>query len=551
MNFNEFHVPYPVEDRYSKKVAYFSMEFATHQPLKIYSGGLGFLSGSHLRSAYELRQNLIGIGILWKYGYYDQERNQDQTLDVAWNEKQYSFLEDTGIKFQVSIHDHPVWVKVWYLNPETFKTAPLFLLSTDVPENDYVSQTITHRLYDANVATKVAQFILLGVGGAKLVDLIGFNPELYHLNEAHGISAAFYLYKKFGNDIEEVRKKLVFTTHTPEEAGNEKHDIYLCHSMSYFCGLSVDEVKSLYGEQSDQFNHSLAALRFAKLANGVSQLHGVVSRTMWGKHENICPIIAITNSQNWRYWADKQLYKFMEAGDDYSIDDRKKYLKKRAFDIVADQTGKIFNPDVFTIVWARRFAGYKRAGLIASDEKRFEALLNNPKYPVQVIWAGKPYPVDHPAISEFNQLVHLSKRHKNVAVVIGYELALSKRLKQAGDVWLNNPRVPREASGTSGMTAAMNGTINFSTDDGWIPEFINHGHNGFVVPKADYENMTVQEQDMYDYEKIYEILQKEILPLYYENYNTWRQVMKNGMRDVRFQFDSNRMAHEYYELLYK
>ncbi|HMT72428.1 MAG TPA: alpha-glucan family phosphorylase [Chitinophagaceae bacterium] len=551
MNFNEFQVPYPVEDRYAKKVAYFSMEFATHQPLKIYSGGLGFLSGSHLRSAYELRQNLIGIGILWKYGYYDQERNQDQTLDVAWNEKQYSFLEDTGIKFQVSIHDHLVWVKVWYLNPETFKTAPLFLLSTDVPENDYVSQTITHRLYDANVATKVAQFILLGVGGAKLVDLLGFNPSLYHLNEAHGISAAFYLYKKFGNNIEEVKKRLVFTTHTPEEAGNEKHDIYLCHSMSYFCGLSVDEVKALYGESSDQFNHSLAALRFAKLANGVSQLHGVVSRAMWGKYENICPIIAITNSQNWRYWADKQLYKFMEAGDDYGIDDRKKYLKKRAFDIVADQTGKLFNPDVFTIVWARRFAGYKRAGLIAADEKRFEELLNNSKYPVQVIWAGKPYPVDHPAISEFNQLVHLSKRHKNVAVLIGYELTLSKRLKQAGDVWLNNPRVPREASGTSGMTAAMNGTINFSTDDGWIPEFINHGHNGFVVPKADYDNMTVQEQDKYDYDKIYEILQNEILPLYYENYNTWRQIMKNGMRDVRFQFDSNRMAHEYYELLYK
>lgn len=247
---------------------------------------------------------------------------------------------------------------MWYLNPETFKTAPLFLLSTDVPENDYVSQTITHRLYDANVATKVAQFILLGVGGAKLVDLLGFKPELYHLNEAHGISAAFYLYKKFGN-IEDVRKRLVFTTHTPEEAGNEKHDIYLCHSMSYFCGLSVDEVKNLYSEPSDQFNHSLAALRFARLANGVSQLHGVVSRAMWGKYDKICPIIAITNSQNWRYWADKQLYKFMEAGDDYGIDDRKKYLKKRAFDIVADQTGKIFNPDVFTIVWARRFAGYK------------------------------------------------------------------------------------------------------------------------------------------------------------------------------------------------
>lgn len=551
MSFTNYSVPYPVEDRYSSRVAYFSMEFATHQPLKIYSGGLGFLAGSHLRSAYELRQNLIGIGILWKYGYYDQERNQDQTLDVAWNEKHYSFLEDTGIKFQINIHEHPVWVKVLYLNPDTFKTAPLFLLSTDVPENDYVSQTITHRLYDANVATKVAQFILLGVGGARLVDELNFKPDRYHLNEAHGLSAAFYLYKKYNYNLDEVKKRLVFTTHTPEEAGNEKHDIYLCHKMSYFCGLSVAEVKQLYGNDSDQFNHSLAALRFAKLANGVSQLHGKVSREMWSKFENICPIISITNAQNWRYWADKQLYKFNEAGDDYGIDDRKKYLKKRAFEIVADQTGKIFNPDVFTIVWARRFAGYKRAGLLTTAEERFHKLMTDTKYPVQIIWAGKPYPVDHPAISEFNQLVHLSTRYKNMAVLTGYELTLSKRLKQAADIWLNNPRVPREASGTSGMTAAMNGAINFSTDDGWIPEFINHGNNGFVVPKADYANMSVHDQDEYDLNKLYEILDQQILPLYYDNYNTWRSVMKNGMRDVRFQFDSNRMAHEYYDLLYK
>ena len=189
MSFRNFKVPYAVEERYSKKVAYFSMEFAVHQPLKIYSGGLGFLAGSHLRSAYELRQNMISIGILWKYGYYDQARNQDQTLQVGWMEKQAAFLEDTGIQFQVIIHEHPVWVKAWYLNPETFNSAPLFLLSTDLPENDYVSQTITHRLYDANVATKVAQFILLGAGGAKLVEELGFNPDLYHLNEAHGLSA--------------------------------------------------------------------------------------------------------------------------------------------------------------------------------------------------------------------------------------------------------------------------------------------------------------------------------------------------------------------------
>jgi len=550
MPFKNFNVPYPIEERYKKKIVYFSMEFAIHQPLKIYSGGLGYLSGSHLRSAYELHQNLIGIGILWKNGYYDQARNADQTLQVQWNEKTYNFLEDTGIKFQIKIHDHDVWVKAFYLNPEIFKSAPLFLLSTDLPENDYVSQTISHRLYDGNVATKVAQFILLGVGGAKLIDELNFNPDLYHLNEAHAVSAAFYLYNKFEN-IDEVKKRLVFTTHTPEEAGNEKHDIYLCEKMSYFCGMPLEQVRTLSGMTDDLFSHSLAALRFAHLANGVSQLHGEVSRLMWSRYPGICEIKSITNAQNWRYWADKQLYKAKDESNDVWFDDRKKYLKKRALDIVADQTGKLMDPNVLTIVWARRFAGYKRAELITRDHKRFEALLSNKKYPVQIIWAGKPYPLDYPAISDFNQLVHLSKQYKNVAVCIGYELTLSKRLKQAADIWLNNPRIPREASGTSGMTAAMNGAVNFSTDDGWIPEFINHGNNGFVVPPPDYMNMHVQQLDEYDLNKIYEILENEILPLYYDNHETWRQVVKNGMRDVQVKFDSNRMANEYYEILYK
>jgi starch phosphorylase len=550
MSFENYSVPYEAEARYSKKVAYFSMEFAIHQPLKIYSGGLGFLSGSHLRSAYELRQNLIGIGILWKEGYYDQARNTDQTLNVVWIDKIYNFLEDTGIMFQIPIHDHPVWVKVWYLNPKTFNTAPLFLLSTDVPENDYVSQTITNRLYDGNAATKIAQFILLGAGGAKLIDQLNFNPDLYHLNEAHAVSSVFYLFKKFGNK-EEVKKRLVFTTHTPEEAGNEKHDIFLCEKMSYFCGMPLAQVRELTGMTDDLFNHSLAALRFAHLANGVSQLHGEVSRQMWKKYEGICEIKSITNAQNWRYWADKQLYRAREEGNNSSFDDRKKYLKKRAFEIVADQTGKLMDPNVLTIVWARRFAGYKRAELLTRDHKRFEALLNNPKYPVQIIWAGKPYPLDFPAIADFNHLVSISKQYKNVAVCTGYELTLSKRLKQSADVWLNNPRVPREASGTSGMTAAMNGAVNVSTNDGWICEFINNGNNGFVVPPADYMNMHVEEQDEYDLNKLYEILENEILPIYYNDFDTWRQIVKNGMRDVQFQFDSNRMANEYYEILYK
>ena len=550
MDFKNYTMPFSINKDYSKKVAYFSMEFAIDQALKIYSGGLGFLAGSHMRSGYNLKQDLVGIGILWKFGYYDQARNHDQTLHPTWTKKMYSFLEDTGIKFQIDIHDAPVWVKVWYLNPETFKTAPIFLLSTDVPENDHISKTICHRLYDANESTKLAQYILLGKGGAKLLDELNLERDIYHLNEAHGLPAAFYLLRKYGGDLQKVKEKLVFTTHTPEEAGNEKHNAYHCHQMSYFSGYSLNEVKAIEGEDDDMFNHSLCALRMARIANGVSQLHGVVSNEMWGKYPNICEIKAITNAQDYKYWADKPLYSARDEREDEEFDFRKKYLKKRTFRIVADQCGKLFDSNVFTMVWARRFAGYKRADLLLQDKERFTKLLSNKRYPVQIIFAGKPYPMDYSAISTFNNLVEESKNHKNMAVLTGYELALSKSLKQGSDVWLNNPRVPREASGTSGMTASMNASVNLSTDDGWIPEFAKNGVNSFVVPKADYANMSVYDVDHYDMNKLYDILENEILPMYYDRPNEWRQVVKNAMDDVKVQFNSDRMADEYYKLIY-
>lgn len=550
MDFKNYAMPYSINPNYSKKVAYFSMEFAIDQALKIYSGGLGFLAGSHMKSAYNLKQDLVGIGILWKFGYYDQQRNHDQTLQPTWTKKMYTFLKDTNIKFQIEIHSAPVWVKVYYLDPEVFHTAPMFFLSTDVPENDHISKTICHRLYDANESTKIAQYVLLGKGGAKLLDVMNCEREVYHLNEAHGLPAAFYLLKKFGGDLQKVKEKLVFTTHTPEEAGNEKHNINLCHDMSYFSGLSLDEVKSIEGVEDDRFNHSLCALRMARIANGVSQLHGVVSRAMWNKYPGICEIKAITNAQEYKYWADKPLYQSKDEDDSTLFDFRKKHLKKRFFKIVADQTGNLYDPNVFTIVWARRFAGYKRADLLLHDKERFEKLLNNPKYPVQIIWAGKPYPMDYTAISTFNTLVEESKYYKNMAVLTGYELALSKSMKQGSDLWLNNPRVPREASGTSGMTAAMNGSVNLSTDDGWIPEFAKHGENSFVVPKADYDNMSVYDQDNYDLNKLYEILENEIIPMYYDRPDEWRKVTQTAMDDVKVAFNSDRMADEYYKQIY-
>ncbi|MCD1118486.1 alpha-glucan family phosphorylase [Chryseobacterium turcicum] len=550
MDFRNFKMPFSINPKYSKKVAYFSMEFALEQVLKIYSGGLGFLAGSHMRSAYNLNQDLVGIGILWKFGYYDQARNHDQTLQPTWTRKMYSFLEDTGIKFQIEIHSAPVWVKVWYLDPEIFNTAPMFLLSTDVPENDHISKTICHKLYDANESTKLAQYILLGKGGAKLLDEMNIDREVYHLNEAHGLPAAFHLLKKYNGDIQKVKEKLVFTTHTPEEAGNEKHNLKLCYDMSYFSGLSMEEAKMIEGSDGELFNHSLCALKMARIANGVSKLHGEVSRAMWSKYPGICEIKSITNAQEFKYWADKELYISKDENNDIVFDYRKKILKKRLFRIVADQTGNLFDPNVFTIVWARRFAGYKRADLLLQDKERFRKLLNNPEYPVQIIWAGKPYPMDYSSISTFNVLVEESKNHKNMAVLTGYELALSKSLKQGSDLWLNNPRVPREASGTSGMTAAMNGSVNLSTDDGWVPEFAKHGENAFVVEKADYMNMSIYEQDRYDFNKLYELLENEIIPTYYNQPDQWRKIQQNSMKDVKQNFNSDRMADEYYSIIY-
>ena len=543
---SKFQHPYPYHSPYEKRVAYFCMEFAIDQSLKIYSGGLGYLAGSHMRSAFSLHQNMIGIGILWKKGYYDQVRKHDQSMDVLFMEKNYFFLEDTGIKFQIEVNSSPVWVTAKYLAPNYFNTIPIFLLTTDLPENDYLAQSISHVLYDSDTAAKIAQFILLGIGGAKLLEELGYDADILHLNEAHGVSCVFHLYKKY-NSVDEIRKRLVFTTHTPEEAGNEKHDIHLLHKMGFFNGLSVAEVQALTG-MGEVFDHSLCALRFAKRANAVSKLHGEVAQQMWSKYENICPIISITNSQNATYWADGTLYEYLHKHRLKLLLHRKKYLKSKLFESVADQTGKIFDPNILTIVWARRFAGYKRADLILQNEEHFNLLMNRTDMPVQLIFAGKPYPTDYGGISTFNKLVHVSKKYKNMAVLVGYELKLSHKLKAGADVWLNTPRVPREASGTSGMTAAMNGAINFTCNDGWIREFSND-KNSFLIPIAD-QQLPVALQDLQDLNNLYTILEQRILPMFYQRPGAWFRIMQTSMNNVLPYFDSDRMADEYYRLMY-
>src|SRR5688572_14904637 len=540
--------PYKFDKKYSKPVAYFSMEFAVDQPLKIYSGGLGFLAGSHLRSAYELKQNLIGIGILCKKSYYDQERNQYQTLKANFRNKHYSFVTDTNIIFPITIHGARVFVKAYLLKPEVFNSAPLFLLSTDIPENDFLAQTISHRLYDPNETTRIAQSILLGIGGAKLLDILERKTEIYHMNEGHALPMCFYLLDKY-KDIEEVKKRVVFTTHTPERAGNEEHSIPLLNTMSFFNGLTVQQVQEYVHPENGVLNYTLTALRLAKRANAVSKLHGEVARNMWGGYTGICEIKSITNAQNKTYWSDPELDKALQKNNDKALTNRKKELKKKLFRVVANQTGKLFDENVLTIVWARRFAGYKRANLLLRDFERFGKIVSDKKYPVQVIWAGKPYPEDFEAINIFNEIYWKTKDLPNCTVVTGYELWLSGHLKKGSDVWLNNPRLYHEASGTSGMTAAMNGSVNLSIPDGWVPEFAKHGKNSFIIKTAE-DSLSQESKDKIEAQKLLDVLEKEIIPLYYDHPAKWQRVVKASMTDVVPEFDSGRMANEYYKELY-
>ena len=543
-----FRPPYIVNDQFKKSVVYFSMEIAVDQALKTYSGGLGFLAGSHMRSAFELNQNLIGITMLWKYGYYDQVRKTDNSMDVQFREKLYSFLDDTQIEFTIEVDSQPVRVRAYYLDPNRFQTVPLFFLTTDIDGNDASIRAISYRLYDNDVRMKIAQCMVLGIGGAKLVEALGATPDVYHLNEAHALSAAFYLHKKMGS-VAKLRKRLVFTTHTPEEAGNEKHDIHLLEEMGFFGDMPLKEVREISGIQDHVFNHSLVALRLSRQANGVSKLHGEVARHMWARYDGICPIGHVTNAQNQRYWTDPVLETARLANDKRAVANRKVDLKIPLFRVVADQVGKLFDPNVLTLVWARRFATYKRPDLLTQDVERFGKLLTQTKYPVQIIWAGKPYPMDYGSIDVFNKLYYLSHFYPNMAVLTGYELGLSKLMKDGADGWLNTPIVNREASGTSGMTAAMNGAVNISTNDGWVREFAKPGENSFLVPEADLL-LPDHIRDEQDRDMLFDLIENQIMPMYYDRPADWQALVLQSMNDVNSYFGANRMATEYYEQIY-
>ncbi|MGE0201684.1 MAG: alpha-glucan family phosphorylase [Candidatus Melainabacteria bacterium] len=523
------------------RTAYFCMEMAIDQSLHTYSGGLGFLAGSHMRSAGKLDLPMVGVTMLWAYGYGDQTIEHDK-VKINYVKREYDFLQDTGVTVDVTIFGRNVKVRGYFLPPEKFSTVPIYLVTTDIPENSEEDRALCNKLYDGEQRTRIAQEIILGVGGYRLLKALGVPVEVLHLNEGHALPAVFDMLADHHGNLHDVRQKVVFTTHTPVAAGNESHPSQLLFDAGFFVHTPREQAAEWGG---DEFSLTVAALRMSRAANGVSQLHGVVANNMWQWVDGRCPINAITNACDMDYWQDPRLKGNLSDDDLLRV---KKEMKRELFDYVAQHTGKQFDPNKLTIVWARRFTGYKRSTLFFRNFERAKRLFDEGK--IQMLYAGKFHPKDTVGQEQFNEVIGLSKQIEHLAILPGYELELSGLLKRGSDVWLNTPTRPLEASGTSGMSANMNGTIHASIFDGWAVEGTYDGLNGFVIGgTTDYDSDEVRNQ--YDYESMMDIVENRIIPTYYDRPQEWAELMRHAMLTAASYFDSSRMAIEYFNRLYQ
>lgn len=532
-------------------VAYFSMEMAIDQSLHTYSGGLGFLSGSHMLSAGSLGLPMVGVTVLWSQGYGEQYIDDNNQVQIRYEHREYDFLVDTGIIVEVEIFGQPVKIKALKLEKETFGTCPVYFLTTDIDENPEETRKLTHKLYDGEERIRISQEIILGIGGMRVLKAAEDIVDIVHMNEGHALPAVFEMLNDNGYNYDLIRQKTVFTTHTPVAAGNETHNIHLLMEAGFFAGMSFEDALRLGGEE---FSLTVAALRMARLANGVSQLHGLVANNMWQWVEGRCPITAITNATNLKYWQDTRVKNAIkDNADDERLLSIKRDMKQELFDYIQKTRGKTFDPDVLTIVWGRRFTEYKRPTLIFSNPDRVKKLLKEKK--IQLIFCGKFHPKDTRGRELFNELLGYSKELEGMAVLSepGYELELSGLLKRGSDLWLNTPVRPLEASGTSGMSANMNGTLHFSIMDGWAVEGTYHNLNGFLINHQGHQMEYLNPEDRHrsDYESMMRQLEDTIIPMFYNDKTKWVELMRQAIHTSSSYFDSNRMALEYYTRLYQ
>ena len=612
-----FAQTYP--DLRNRPIAYFSMEYGLHEIFPVYAGGLGVLSGDHVKEASDLGLPFVAVGLYYSEGYFKQHITED-----GWQEARYVHhaLDDLPIMplldeneklvtVTIELPGREVSARIWEIH---VGRVPLYLLDTNIPENAPADRMLSSRLYSSDQDMRISQEILLGIGGMRALRILGYNPKVFHMNEGH---SAFLVLERIrelvaaGRSYEEaaelVKKSNIFTTHTPVPAGNDEFALWLVDK--YFAnlwselGLTRDQFLDLARNKvtwGDAFSMPVLALRNSSHRNAVSELHGRVSRNMWhfiwsDRRVEDVPITHITNGIHTDSWLARRLGHLYDRylGEDWRAhmddpeiweqimnipDDQlwavRRHLKRKLVAYISERArqqwlsgdthpvqtlaaGVLLDPYALTIGFARRFAPYKRANLVLSDVDRLLKLLNKPGAPLQIIFAGKSHP-DHEGgkmlIQEVYRVVKRAEAGGRLVFLDDYDMNLARYLVQGVDVWMNTPRRPNEASGTSGQKAALNGVLNFSVLDGWWREGYN-GKNGWAIGEdKDYE--ASEQQDAADVRSLYDTLENEIIPLYYLERSSdglpgeWLARMKESIRTLAPQFGMRRMVKEYLERMY-
>ncbi len=608
-------------DLKDEKIAYFSAEYGLDEILPIYAGGLGILSGDHCKSASDLGIPFYPVGLLYKHGYFNQLINRDGTETFLYSEAKVEDLpilpvqdkDGSDLIISVDLPNRVLYLKVWKIN---IGRVSLYLMDSDIDTNNEMDRQLTLKLYGGNQETRICQEIILGIGGMKLLRALGIHPTIYHMNEGHSSFVVLEVIKNFMREKNvsfRVAKEMassctIFTTHTPVPAGN---DIFPTDLMDrYFAaysaelGISRNDFLTMGARDtnnlSNGFDMAVLALKVAGKKNGVSKLHGEVSRrlfsTLWSNTSlEEVPINYVTNGVHTCTWLApnlKELYNAymrpfwqervheVETWNDIDLipdeelwnvhQEQKKKLIKMVRENVKEQeirngesieeineTDNLLDPNALTIGFARRFATYKRADLIFRDLERITQILNNTQRPVQLIFAGKPHPADVQGQELVKKIYQISKmpQFKNKVVILeNYNMHIARYLISGVDVWLNNPRRPLEASGTSGEKAGLNGVLNFSILDGWWYEGFSKNKNGWAIgDNTEYVNYELQ--DNADSQSIYNILENEIVPLFYHKgpkgfSAEWVKMMKNSIQSVGGVYNTSRMLCDYLNRLY-
>jgi starch phosphorylase len=598
-----------------RPVAYFSAEFGMHESLPVYSGGLGVLAGDHIKSASDLAIPLVGIGLFYGQGYFRQRLDRDGWQQEEYLETDVNQLPlETAIGkngrpvvVQIETRNGSIHAKVWRV---AVGRCDLFLLDSDVEGNTPDDRKLTSRLYGGDARTRIRQELLLGVGGFRALKAMGITPGVLHLNEGHsGFAVLEAIHSRmqeegiaFDRAVPRVSREVVFTTHTPVPAGHDRFDADLIEEhlgpLREGLGLSQESLMGLGREKpsnlQETFCMTVLGLRFSRRANAVSALHGEVSRAMWtglcpGKPEDGVPIGHITNGVHVPSWLAPQMFRLydrhlgtnwhqhsseariwegIENVDDGELWETHLSLKSQLLDFVRrraveqaerrlesrdvlQRLGKILTPDALTIGFARRFATYKRANLILRDIENLASMVNDPKRPVQFVFAGKAHPLDEPGKRLLQQIAELMRNARfadKFVFVEDYDINVGRYLVQGVDVWLNNPRRPLEASGTSGQKVVLNGGLNLSVLDGWWAEAYD-GMNGFAIGTGrTHSDMNVH--DTRDGEDLYRALREEVIPLYYQRDRDglprgWTKRMKRTIRTLGWRFNADRMVMDY------